>query len=128
MLNVQLDRTCSEEVCELPARVAGAVVTVAPGQQTGDGAEEVEHDDGEGIPVTEIDIECDSFISVLRQIPPRRLDVIFEDITLMMNMSHMSNIVHHYHYNSFSLELRQGAGEEQEQQSNGAGEGEGHQG
>ena len=35
-----------------------------PGQQTGDGAEEVEHDDGEGIPVTEIDNnKCDSFIS-----------------------------------------------------------------
>ena len=32
MLNVQCDRTCSEEVGELPARVAGAVITVAPGK------------------------------------------------------------------------------------------------
>ena len=27
---------------------------MAPGQQTGDGAEEVEHDDSEGIPVIEL--------------------------------------------------------------------------
>ena len=45
--------TCGEEVGELPAGVAGAVVTVSPGQQAGDGAQEVEHHHGEGIPVTE---------------------------------------------------------------------------
>ena len=44
------DASC-EEVGELSAGIAGAVVTVSPGQQWGDGAEEVEHDHGEGIPV-----------------------------------------------------------------------------
>ena len=45
--------TGGQEVCQLSAGVAGAVVTVSPGQQGGDGAEEVEHDHGEGIPVAE---------------------------------------------------------------------------
>ena len=45
--------TCGEEVGELPAGIAGAVVAVSPGQQAGDGAQEVEHHHGEGIPVTE---------------------------------------------------------------------------
>ena len=44
--------TCGKEVCELPAGVAGAVITMSPGQQAGDGAQEVEHNHGEGIPVT----------------------------------------------------------------------------
>ena len=45
------DDAGGEEVGQLPAGVAGAVIAVSPGQHTGDGAEEVEDDDCEGIPV-----------------------------------------------------------------------------
>ena len=45
------DDAGGEEVGQLPAGVAGAVIAVSPGQHAGDGAEEVEDDDCEGIPV-----------------------------------------------------------------------------
>ena len=47
------DVTGGEEVCELPAGVAGAVVAVSPGQEAGQRAQEVEHHHGEGVPVAE---------------------------------------------------------------------------
>ena len=47
------DVTGGEEVCELPAGVAGAVVAVSPSQEAGQRAQEVEHHHGEGVPVAE---------------------------------------------------------------------------
>ena len=52
-------RVTSIDQSEVSIQVTWSVLTnqrpELPGQQTGDGAEEVEHDDGEGIPVTEKD-------------------------------------------------------------------------
>ena len=45
------DDAGGDEVGELPAGVAGTVLTVSPGQHAGDGAEEIEDDHREGIPV-----------------------------------------------------------------------------
>ena len=46
------DDAGGEEVCQLPAGIAGAVIAVTPGQHAGDGTEQVEDDDCEGVPVT----------------------------------------------------------------------------
>ena len=45
------DDAGGDEVGQLPAGVTGAVVAVPPGQHAGDGTEQVEDDDCEGIPV-----------------------------------------------------------------------------
>ena len=59
------DDAGGEEVGQLPAGVAGAVVAVSPSQHAGDGTEQVEDDDCEGIPVTaNININLTSSLSL----------------------------------------------------------------
>ena len=47
------DDTRGDEVGQLSAGVTGAVIAVSPGQQAGDGTQQVEHNHCERIPITE---------------------------------------------------------------------------